>query len=74
MFHCDSNFTETKDLTLAMVIERDAITLTLVLLKGCEHPSLSRHMICASTIKHPTYTTGGVSLKKQRAPNYTSTN
>jgi hypothetical protein len=56
MFCCDNNFTETKDLTLAIVIECDAITFILVLLKGCEHPSL-HHMICASTIKHPTCTT-----------------
>jgi hypothetical protein len=62
MFRCDSNFTKTKDLTLAIVIERDVITFTLVLFKGCEHHSLPRHMICASTIKHPTCTTGGVSL------------
>jgi hypothetical protein len=33
MFCCDSNFTETKDLTLAIVAERDVTTFTLVLLK-----------------------------------------
>jgi hypothetical protein len=65
MFRCDSNFTETKDLTLAIVGERDAITFMLDLLKGCEHPSLPRHMICASTIKHPTCTTGGVRLQNK---------
>jgi hypothetical protein len=65
MFNCDSNFTEPKDLTLAIVIEHDAITLTLILLKGCEHTSLPHHMICASTIKHPTCTTGGVSLQNK---------
>jgi hypothetical protein len=65
MFGCDSNFTETKDLTLAIIAERDGITFTLVLLKGCEHPSLPYHMICASTIKHPTRTTGGVSLQNK---------
>jgi hypothetical protein len=43
---------------LSIVTECDAITFTLILLKGCEHPSLPRHMICASTIKHPTYTIG----------------
>jgi hypothetical protein len=62
MLGCDSNFTEIKDLTLAIVTERDAITFTLFLLKGCEHPSLPHHMISASTIKHPTRTTGGVGL------------
>jgi hypothetical protein len=62
MFGCDSNFSEIKDLTLSIVTEHDAITFTLVLLKGCEHPSLSYHMICVSTIKHLTCTTGGVSL------------
>jgi hypothetical protein len=65
MFDCDINFTETKDLTLAIVAERDAITFTLVLLKGYEHPSLSHHMICASTIKHSTHTTGEVSLQNK---------
>jgi hypothetical protein len=65
MFRCDSNFTETNDLTLAIVAERDVITFTLVLLKGCDHPSLPRHMICASTIKHPTCTTGGVILQNK---------
>jgi hypothetical protein len=65
MFHYDSNFTETNDLTLAIVAERDAITFTLILLKGCEHPSLPRHIICASTIKHPTCITGGVSLQNK---------
>jgi hypothetical protein len=62
MLNCDSNFTETKDLALAIVVKNDAITITLVLLKGCEHPSLPGHMICASTIEHPTCTAGGVSL------------
>jgi hypothetical protein len=65
MFRCDSNFTETEDFCLAIVAERDAITFTLVLLKGYELPSLPRHMICAFTIKHSTYTTGGVSLQNK---------
>jgi hypothetical protein len=62
MFRCDSNFTETNDLTLAIVAKHDAINFTLILLKGCEHPSLPHHMICVFTIKHSTCTTGGVSL------------
>jgi hypothetical protein len=33
MLDCGSNFTELKDLTLVIVIERNAITFTLVLLK-----------------------------------------
>jgi hypothetical protein len=65
MFGCDSNLTETKDLTLAIITKRDAITFTLILFKGCEHPSLPCHMIYASTIKHPTHTTGGVSLQNK---------
>jgi hypothetical protein len=65
MFGCDSNFTETNDLTLAIVIERDAITLTLVLLKGYKHRSLPHRMICASTIKHPICTIEGVSLQNK---------
>jgi hypothetical protein len=65
MFRCDSNFTETKDMTLAIIAERDVITFTLILLKGCEHPSLLRHMIFVSTIKHPTCTTEGVSLQNK---------
>jgi hypothetical protein len=65
MFGCDTNFTETMDLTLAIVTECDAITFTLILLKECEHPSLPHHMICASTIKHPTRTTGRVSLQNK---------
>jgi hypothetical protein len=65
MFDCDRNFTETKDLTLVIVTEHDAITFTLILLKGCEHHSLPRHIIYASTIKHPTCTTEGVSLQNK---------
>jgi hypothetical protein len=65
MFGSNSNFTETKDLALAIVAERDAITFTLILLKGCEHPSLPHHIICASTIKHPTCTTRDVSLQNK---------
>jgi hypothetical protein len=65
MFSCDSNFTETKDLTLTIIVEHDAITFTLILLKGCEYPSLLRHIIYASTIKHLTYTTRGVSLQNK---------
>jgi hypothetical protein len=65
MFGCDSNFTETKDLALAIVAEYDAITFTIIFLEGCEHPSLSCHMICTSTIKHPTCATEGVSLQNK---------
>jgi hypothetical protein len=65
MFGCDSNFTKTKDLTLAIVAECDAIIFTFILLKGCEHHSLPCHMICASTIKYPTCITGGVSLQNK---------
>jgi hypothetical protein len=65
MFGCDSNFIKTKDLTLAIVTERDAIIFTLVLLKGCKHPYLPRHIICASTIKHPTHNIGEVSLQNK---------
>jgi hypothetical protein len=65
MFGSNSNFTETKDLALAIVTKCDAIIFTLVLLKGCEHPSLLGHMICASTIEHPTCTTGGVSIQNK---------
>jgi hypothetical protein len=53
------------ELITNFVAERDAITFTLVLLKGCEHPSLPRHMICVFTIKHPTCTTRGVSLQNK---------
>jgi hypothetical protein len=62
MFGYNSNFTETKDFALAIIVEYDAITFTIILLKGCKHHSLHHHMIYASTVKHPTYTTGGVSL------------
>jgi hypothetical protein len=65
MFRCDNNFTETNDLTLAIVAEHDAITFTLVLLKEYEHASLSHHMICVFTIKHPTCTTEGVSVQNK---------
>jgi hypothetical protein len=65
MFGCDSNFIEIKDLTLAIITERDAITLTLILLKGYEYPSPLCHMIYSSTIKHSTCTTGGVSLQNK---------
>jgi hypothetical protein len=50
MFGSDSNFTEIKDLALAIIAECDVITWTIILLKGCEHPSLPDHMISASTI------------------------
>jgi hypothetical protein len=50
MFGCDSNFIEPKYLALAIITEPDAITWTIILLKGCEHPSLPGHMISASTI------------------------
>jgi hypothetical protein len=39
MFDCDSNFIETNDLNLAIIIECDAITFTAILLKECEHHS-----------------------------------
>jgi hypothetical protein len=65
MLGCDSNFTESKDLALAIVAKRDAITFTLVLLKGCEQHSLPGHMIFASTIEHPTCTARGVSLQNK---------
>jgi hypothetical protein len=38
------------DLPLAIVTERDGITFTVIFLKGCEHHSLSSHMIGTSTI------------------------
>jgi hypothetical protein len=50
MFGCDSNFTESKDLTMAIITERDAITWKIILFKGCEHLPLPGHMISASTI------------------------
>jgi hypothetical protein len=50
MFGCDNNFTQTKDLALAIIAERDAITWTIILLKGCENSSLPDHMINVSTI------------------------
>jgi hypothetical protein len=50
MFDCDSNFIKSKDLALAIITERDAITFTIILLKGREHPSLPDHVIGASTI------------------------
>jgi hypothetical protein len=65
MFGCNSNLTETNDFVLAIVAERDAITFTIIFLKGCEYPSFPRHIIYISTIKHPTYTTGGVSLQNK---------
>jgi hypothetical protein len=65
MLGYDSNFIETKDLTLAIVTEYDAITFTLVPIILYEHPSLLGHMICASTIEHPTFITGGVSLQNK---------
>jgi hypothetical protein len=65
MFGCDSNLTETKDLTLAIITKRDAITFTIILFKGCEHPSLPCHMIYASTIRHSTCMIRGVSLQNK---------
>jgi hypothetical protein len=65
MFGYYSNFTEINDLTLAIITKCGAIIFTLVLLKGCEHPFLPRHMIYASTIKHPTRITGGVRLQNK---------
>jgi hypothetical protein len=65
MFGCNSNFIEIKDFVLAIIAECDAMNFTIILLKGCEHPSLPCHIICPSTIKHPTYTIGGVSLQNK---------
>jgi hypothetical protein len=65
MLGCDSNFTEPKDFSLAIIIKRDTITLAIILLKGCEHPSLPGHMICSSAIYHPTHSTGGVCLQNK---------
>jgi hypothetical protein len=65
MLDCDSNFTETKDFVLTIVVERDANTFTIILLKICEHRSLSGHMIGASAIYHSTYSIGGVSLQNK---------
>jgi hypothetical protein len=50
---------------LAIVFECDAITFTIILFEECEHTSLSRHIIYASTIKHPTCITRGVSLQNK---------
>jgi hypothetical protein len=49
MFSSNINFAETKGLTLAIVAEHDAITFTLILLKGCEYSFLPGHIIYAST-------------------------
>jgi hypothetical protein len=65
MFSSNSIFTETKDLALAIIAERDTITFTLVLRKGYEYFSLPDHMIYASTIEHPTCTTREVSLQNK---------
>jgi hypothetical protein len=37
MFGCDSNFTMAKNFALAIISKCDAITCSVVLLKGCEH-------------------------------------
>jgi hypothetical protein len=50
MFGYDSNFIEPKDLALAIVTECDAMTWTIILLKGWKYPPLPGHMISASTI------------------------
>jgi hypothetical protein len=50
MFGSNSNFIKTKDLASAVVAECGAIILTVILLKGCEHPSLPSHIIGAPTI------------------------
>jgi hypothetical protein len=42
MFGCDSKFTKSKDFVLAIVTEGDAINWTIILVKGCENPSLLR--------------------------------
>jgi hypothetical protein len=50
MFSYNSNFTETKDLALAIVAEHDAIAFTIIPLKGYKHSSLFDHMIGTPTI------------------------
>jgi hypothetical protein len=65
MLGCDSNFTESKDLAVAIVAERDAITFTIILIKGYEYPSLPGHVIGPSTIWHPTCSIGGVTLQNK---------
>jgi hypothetical protein len=62
MFDCDSGFIMVKNFVLAIVSKCDAITWSVILLKRCEH-LLSDYMIGASTIKHPTYSTGGIWLQ-----------
>jgi hypothetical protein len=65
MFGCDSNFTMTKEFALAIFSKGNAITCSVILLKGSEHLLLSGHMIGASTIKHPTCFTRGVCLQER---------
>jgi hypothetical protein len=65
MFSCDSNFIIVNNFTLAIVSKCDAITYSVILIKRCEHSLLSDHMICASTIKHPTSSSGGVGLQER---------
>jgi hypothetical protein len=68
MFGCDSNFTMAKNFALAIVSKYDAITCCIILLKGCEHLLLPGHMICVSSIKNPTCSTGGVDLQERIKP------
>jgi hypothetical protein len=68
MFSCDSSFTVAKNFALDIISKCDAITCSVMLLKGCEHFLFSGHMIGASTIKHPTYFTRGVGLQEQIKP------
>jgi hypothetical protein len=65
MLGYDSNFTLAKNFVLAIISKYDAITCCVVLLKRCEHPLLSSHMIGALTIKYPTCSTRGVALNKE---------
>jgi hypothetical protein len=55
---------------LAIVYKCDAIICSIVLLERCEHFLFSGHMIGATTIKHPTYSTGGVDLQEQIKPGF----
>jgi hypothetical protein len=68
MLGYDSNFTLAKNFVLAIISKYDAITCCVVLLKRCEHPILSSHMIGALTIKYPTCSTRGVALKERIKP------
>jgi hypothetical protein len=68
MFGCDSNVTMAKNIALAIISKCDAITCSVILLKGCKYFLFSDHMIGAPTINHPTCSTGGVGLQEQIKP------